>query len=338
MTTYTYSINEYFPNGVNTGQLSSEILNDTIIQTLLYSVVIDPNDSNSLLITFASALSSAELTELNAIIAAYVPTPVGEKLLLISTIADPQAITIEASNVVGGIYMESGTGGIAMTTTNSFTVTSGGETSINVTNGNLILNSTNALTNVDGYSGINIGNNANGGPININTATQRVVNIGNTLGTTSVNTNTGTGGFNVNTASGGAISLNSTGSSSNFTLTANADSQDLIIALNGTTDSSIIIESQGTGVDAISLNSVGGLQLLTQNNPLSIVSNAGVGNAISIDTSSGGGITLNSGSYGIAINASGGLIGIGNFSGGNIYVGTSSVARDIIVGNNTSGF
>ena len=48
-------------------------------------------------------------------------------------------------------------------------------------------------------------------------------------------------------------------------------------------------------------------------------------------------ITLESGSNGISINAyNGGLVGIGQFNGGDISIGTAAVARNIIIGNNTN--
>ncbi|QGR53715.1 hypothetical protein [Moumouvirus maliensis] len=337
MTSYNYSISQNFPNGINTGQLSSEILNSTQIQKLLYSVVIDSNDPDNVIITFEAPLTTTELNALNTIISNHQPEVIGEKLILQSSLADNEAIEIIASNIVGGIAIRAGTGGISVETTNAFTVESGAETSINVTNGNLILNSTNALTNIDGYSGINIGNNSSTGPINIASSAQRSINIGNTIGNTGVTINTGTNGLVINTTSG-PVSLNSTGANSNITHNTNSNGQDLTIGLTGNTNSSIRLESEGTGDNAILLNATGGVQLYAENRPVSIVSNAPVGNAVTIDTNAGtGGITLSSGIYGIAINANGGVIGIGHFSGGNIYLGTASIARDIIIGNTTNG-
>lgn len=66
--------------------------------------------------------------------------------------------------------------------------------------------------------------------------------------------------FNVDTT--GAISLDASGVSSNFTLaTGGADAKDLTIASTGGGNSSVIVNSAGTGPDAISLQaSAGGIQ------------------------------------------------------------------------------
>jgi len=131
-----------------------------------------------------------------------------------------------------------------------------------------------------------------------------------------------------------SVDIHATNAASNITLDTNADAQELRISLTGTTNSSIILDSQGTGTDAIFFNSSGGIQLNSSAQPISLVSNNLSGSAITLDTNSGGGgITLSSGSLGIAINANGGVIGIGHFSTGDILVGTANVNRNIFVGN-----
>ena len=153
----------------------------------------------------------------------------------------------------------------------------------------------------------------------------------------------GSGDFTVDTTSGGAISLDSTHASSNFTLTTNADAQDLTIALIGANNSSIIIDSAGTGADAIRLNSAGGIDVdangseiisfnttsgaadafkfscgttagfdidlgssgfdLDTTGDISLATSAASGSAIILDSSAAGGVTISSGSFGILMTA-----------------------------------
>jgi len=343
MTDYNYSISTNFPNGFNpavdSGKLSSQIIADPSITTFLLSIAQDSINPDNVIITFITPLSPTEVTALNLLVANFVPDPVGNYVIIDSTLADNQALQLLASNPVGGILMQAGTGGIAVTTTNAFLVTAAAQSGITTSAGNLVLDATTALVNIDGGSGINIGVGSITGPVNIATGgTAHVTSIGNNVGTSAINVVTGSGGFNVN---GAALSLNGTGASSNFTVNSNADGQDLTFAVVGATDSSIKIDSQGTGVDAASINSAGGIQLFSNsvnNHPISIVSNTNISNAITLDTNSGGGgIILSAGSFGMALNvAPAGVIGIGNFSGGDIYFSTAGAARNIFFGTDAA--
>lgn len=260
-----------------------------------------------------------------------------------SVLSDNQAILIKASNINGGILMNAGIGGILVNTTNAISLNAQAASNFTTTTGNLTLNATSGLLNMDSGSGINLGNNPSTSLLNIGTSSNsKNITIGNTTGSTSVQTLTGTGGFILDTANGGPISLDSIGTTSNFTNTTNADGQDLNFALLGSTLSSINLMSQGIGVDSININSNGGIQIIDystdSSNIINIISNAVAGGAITLDTfSGGGGISLSSGSFGIIINANGGPIGLGNFSNGDILIGTSSGNRTITIGNNSTG-
>ncbi len=265
--------------------------------------------------------------------------------------------------------------GIAIDTTNAVSIDAAAASNFTTTSGNLTLNATVGLLVLDGGSGINIGNDSGTTPINIGTSSNtKAINIGNQTSTSSVAIQTGTGNFTVDTSSGGAISLDATGASSNFTLATTGDAQDLTIALTGANNSSIVIDSTGTGTDAIRLNATGGIDVdsggsinmttsstaadairfsttgtggmdidlgssgldLDTTGPINLASSVGTGGAITLDAASNnGGVTISSGSQGIAINSGTGLIGIGHWSAGNIEIGTSSVARTIIIGNIT---
>jgi len=259
-----------------------------------------------------------------------------------STLADNQAVTINASNINGGINILAGLGGIDVTTTNAISLNAGAASNFTTTNGNLILNATAGLVNIDGGSGLNIGNANTSTPINIGTsAFTKNITIGNFTSTTSTNVESGTGGFNVNTASGGSVSINSTGAASNLTSNVTSSSQDLTIAVLGATSSRLVLESQGTTADAINLS--------TNNGGITMTS-LGTAGAVSIGTDysqsgqiklsagagNGGNITLESGSGGIDVNAyNGGVIAIGTFNGSNILIGTAAASNTVTIGNNT---
>lgn len=231
-------------------------------------------------------------------------------LNLESNLADSQAIKINASHLNGGIDIDAGTGGINIDTTSTVSINANEQTFTTIT-GNLELESA-SLININGSTGINIGNDTNSTSINIGTGVaEKTITIGNTVGETVID-----GGF---TVSGGGISLNATGESSNLTLTTTGDDQDFTLALTGSNNSSIILDSEGTGTDSIKLNTVGGIDIDATNK-------------ITFDA---GEITINSGNQGTGINSEIGNIGIGDLSAGNINIGTSETERTITMGNTT---
>lgn len=260
-----------------------------------------------------------------------------------SQLADNQAIKIIASDTNGGIDIDAGLGGITVDTTNSISLNAAAASDFTTTNGNLSLVATAGLVNIDSGSGINLGNNQLSNPINIGTsAFAKTVTIGNLTDATSVNLLSGTGGIHADTANGGTLSLNATGASSNLTLNTNANAQNLTLALLGNTDSSLVIQSTGTGTTALNLNtSQGGIQIVTfgPSNPISIATAYAGSGSINLSSGAGGSgsINLESGAAGISVNAyNGGVIGIGHFSGGDIYFGTAQVSRNIFIGNHVN--
>jgi hypothetical protein len=251
-----------------------------------------------------------------------------------STLADNQAINIDASNPVGGIDINAGSGGIDISTTNAINMTANAQSGLTTTTGNIVFDSA-GVFEASGDGGMNLGNDANTNSINVATvAQQKTVNIGNLNTATGVNVASGTGGINLDST--GAISLDASGASSNFTLNTTGNGQDLTIALNGaSTDSSLILTSTGTGNDAIKMDTTGGIDV-DASGPINFASGDVSGGAITLDTAfGGGGITISSGSFGIGINGNGGTIGIGHFSGGELLYGTAAVARNITIGNIT---
>lgn len=291
--TYTYSISIDFPGGLASGQFATEV-QVSIIGTNFLRV---DTLGDSCYVVFSVALTAPQQVTLNGLVAAHVPDPVNQitntpaYIQLISSLADAQAIQINASNAAGGIYMNAGTGGIDIGTTNSFDVNAGAAISIATTVGNIALG-TPGLVNLNGQSGVNIGNDADAAPVNIGTgAAAKTVTVGNLTGATAVNVLSGTG----------QILINSTSSAANA----------LRINLAG-------------GIDA---DATGTINFATGSN---------AGGAITLDAAfNNGGVSIASGSQGIAINSGTGLIGIGHWSAGDIQLGTSATARTITIGNAT---
>jgi len=364
--TEVYSKSADFPNGIAPGQLVNEIEADPGITTQLLGISIDGDVVD---IIFVSAISGPEKTALDIVVANHIPSPSNYVvitegyLLLTSNLADSGAIVIQAADPSGGIDIDAGLGGITVDSTNTISLDAAAESNFSTSNGNLNLRAAVGLLNIDGGAGINIGNTGTTGIYMGTSSVSKTITIGNQTGATIVEILTGTGGFIVDTANGGPISLDATGTSSNFTLTTNGNGQDLTFALTGFNDSSIIIDSQGTGSDAVRINGNGGIDV-DSNGQINLTStstaadairlNSGggldadfsgtinfatsdaTGGAITFDAAfGGGGIVLSSGAQGIAINANGGLIGIGQWSGGNISIGTAAVARIINIGNTT---
>lgn len=124
-------------------------------------------------------------------------------------LADNQALKINASNINGGIDIDSGLGGITIDTTNAVAINAAAQSNFTTTNGNLVLNATAGLVNIDAGSGINLGNDATTTPILIGTTDYlKHVTIGSTNTTSSTTINSGTGGVIIgNNANTGEITL-----------------------------------------------------------------------------------------------------------------------------------
>ncbi len=265
---------------------------------------------------------------------------------LVSALASNRSIQINAADPNGGMLINAGFGGLQISTTNSINMTATNASSFVVTgSGNLTLAANAGLVDIDGASGINLGSAVGSNILNFGTGTNaKTITVGNSTSTTSLTLLSGTGGLNVDstgklvlntaensadsiklstvggididaatgitldTANGGGISLDAIGASCNFSLATNANSQDLLISVVGATDSGLFLYSEGTAQDALSI------------------------------TSANGGIVLSSSaSQALILTSNGGAIGIGSWTGGDIFLGTAPVARTITIGNTTSG-
>jgi len=156
------------------------------------------------------------------------------------------------------------------------------------------INPIGAVTINSSASTIGIGNDAVAQAINIGTGgAARTITVGNNTGATALDVNLGTGGLTVDCEDGGAISLDANGAPSNFTLTSTADADDFTIALAGSTDSSLILSSTGTAVDALQVTaSAGGMDIIAAKT-MDITTSANDAN-ITIDPHGSGTLALGS--------------------------------------------
>jgi hypothetical protein len=211
--------------------------------------------------------------------------------------------------------------------------------------GTLTLDSDGVLELNASGGAISIGNDANAQDINIGTGgAARTITVGNATGATALDLLAGTGGVAVDTTSGGGISLDAVGAASNFTVAAGAGGQDLTLSVTGAFDSSLLLASAGTGVDAIGLSATAGGILVDAAGAIEINSSAGeirIGNDdvaqdIKIGTQGGRDITLGSIAAGtLTIEAD--VIDIGQgYLGHNINIGLSNggIANHVKIGAN----
>jgi len=229
MATYDFSFIIHFANGVNIPQLMNEITSNPMITAILQNITIDNYNTDTVHITFDVGLAPSEITELNTIVTNHFPLGYGQKVIITSDVPDNDAIQILATNPYGGIIIESGIGGIHINTDDALLIQTNAQSEFAVTDGNLLLRSTNATTDLNGYTGINIGNHTSNGPVNIITAAhERILNIGNLSGATEINLMTGTGGLAIDTADG---PINLTASGAPINLTANTVTIDTNISV-----------------------------------------------------------------------------------------------------------
>jgi hypothetical protein len=125
-----------------------------------------------------------------------------------SLLSDNQALKLQASDPNGGIIMNAGFGGITVNSGNTIALNADAASHFTTTMGNLTLESTIGLVNIDGAAGINIGNDAITDIIDIgSSAIARDLIVGNNTGATSVIIRSGTGKINLNSAATGTDAI-----------------------------------------------------------------------------------------------------------------------------------
>jgi hypothetical protein len=145
--------------------------------------------------------------------------------------------------------------------------------------------------------------------------------------------------LDVDTHGGIEAIIMDTGTASSLTNEADGAADDLTIAVTGAFDSSLILSSAGTGVDALQVTaSAGGIDISSQND-IDITTTGGAGEDITI-TNSGGSVNIEA-TEGVAdaivLNASTAAGGIDITSNADIDITTTGAAGEDITITNTGG-
>ncbi len=255
--------------------------------------------------------------------------------------ASARVITVGNNNTTTGLVLTAGTGNIAGTSQDAVTFDAVGV---------LELNSSAGI--------ISIGNDAIAQNINLGTAGQRTITVGNGTGTTSVVVDCGTGALNLGVnATEHTSTLGSVTTASATTVQAGTGA--LIVNGGGdvTIDAAGVLELNssagiiGIGNDAvaqnINLGTGGAARDITIGNitgTTTLALNSGTGGITATSTGAGD-ITLASGDQvlidgagSVEINSSASTINLGNDAVAQaINIGTGAAARTITVGNTTAG-
>lgn len=326
--TYTYSISVDFPQGLAAGQFASEVEASSIGTN--FSRVDTLGDD--CYVIFSVALTAPEETTLDGLVAAHVPLASNTiietdgYLQLISNLADSQSIQIRAMDTNGGIYAYAGAGGIAFDTTNALTVTCGATIAISNTAGNITFD-TPALININGDSGVNIGNEAVAAPVNVGTgAAAKTITVGNSTGATAIALYSGTGAITLNSTNSTANSIQINSSGGITTSVAGV----INLATSNATGSAITLDAAfggggvvlSAGSQGIAINAASGLIGIGHWSGGDIsVGTAAVARTITIGNSTGATtLALTTGSGGVAMNSTGAVVI--NSSGSTLNLGT----------------
>jgi hypothetical protein len=151
------------------------------------------------------------------------------------------AVTINASNVAGGLDINVGSGGITADTTAGFSID--GATASNIT--------------VTGTQGLTVNNTAGKLTVQSGQAAADALVIYASNGAGGIDMDSGTAGIDI--LSQGLVSIDANGAASNFSLATSGAAQDLTVSVTGATDSSLYLTSTGTNsLDAIVINASAG--------------------------------------------------------------------------------
>lgn len=226
------------------------------------------------------------------------------------------AVDIIANNSAGGIRLlsgvgsgavsfVSGSGGVNTFTSNGNIISSANNGSISIAcntasdNQNfdlLLVNSTDSQLKIDSS-----GNNTTKTALLINTSNTNgniVISNNNGLGNGSLTQLVGSGGFTLTTNTSGPINITSQNATSNYIVKSSGANQNLVLDLQGSTDSSLIIKSAGnnttnTALDIKTINTAGNISISQPESSTGEIRLYSGNNGIDCSTQTGGSITMN---------------------------------------------
>ena len=209
---------------------------------------------------------------------------------------------------------------ISDTTTATVTGATGvtiGSTANNVTvnaSANFDVNASSAIT-MDANAASNFTVTGGGNLLFDSTAGRTIVDSGSTAANAvtiisssaagGIDIDAGTAGIDI-LATDGPFSIDGQNVASNISLATNANAQDLTISLTGASDSSIVVDSSGTGADAVKISALaatGGIDVDAGTNGLTVDTTGG----ISLDSAAASNFTA-TGAFDITVNSTAGSI------------------------------
>ena len=294
--------------------------------------------------------SSAAGVAIGAVGASSFDTTTGN-LTIATTDASGQLI-LNANGATAGLLdlngrtvdIDAGAGGTSIDGT-SLTVGGAGAIPITLTGTTVDVDGTGVVSINSSGAAINVGNDDIDQAINVGTAGERTVTIGNVVGAMGVAVNSGTGGIALASTGTGDITIDSDATlllDSVGVLELNASAG--AINIGNDADAYAINVGIGAAARTITVGNATGATALDFNAGTGGVTVDAISSAIALTTTTSGAITANSagavdidGAGAVSINSSGAAINIGNDADAYaINVGTGAAARSITVGNTTT--
>lgn len=219
-------------------------------------------------------------------------------------------------------------------TANNVQVNPGSNFDVNA--GSAITMDANASSNftVVGSGNVTVNTTAGRAIVEGGLAGSNAITIAATNAAGGIDIDAGTGGFDV-LATGGGFSIDAQNTASNLSLATNADAQDLTIALTGTSNSSILVSSSGTGADAIKITSTaGGIDIDADASGITADS---VG-TISLDSGAASNFTV-TGAFDLTVNSTLGsvLVAGGEAVSDAVYIQATNVAGGVKIDAGSGG-
>ena len=184
MTIYRYNVKSMFRHGFNLAKLKREISDDLTIKKPLVNITNNIKHPYIILIEIRGMLNIREVNKLNDILKRHTYVNPNQQHTIIPTNNQTHKPTINHT-INHTMRPRSGPCDATKNKNTRFINNNNSVSGIVTTLEDIVIDGANNMVNIDGYNGINIGNNTSNGPINIaTTENTRNITVGNiTTGT-----------------------------------------------------------------------------------------------------------------------------------------------------------
>lgn len=255
--------------------------------------------------------------------------------------AEAGALTLtgNSTSLVSDTTTTSITGATGVTVTSSANnVTVNASSNFDVNASAAITLDANAASNFTVTGGANLTFDSTGGRTIIDggATAANAVTITASAAAGGIDIDAGTAGIDI-LATDGPFSIDGQNVASNISLATNANAQDLTISLTGTSDSSIIVESTGTGADAVKISALAGTGGIDINSGSTGIA-ADTTGPISLDAAAASNLTV-TGAFDLTLNSTAGsvVVDAGEAVADAITINASNAAGGIDVNAGTGG-